>query len=630
MIRRLLVVTLLMIIALGALAGLGYHALNKWAQGLEGMRKGEYADITVQLQTEIKAGLDAFLLNEENRPYTDYLYYHMPDNALALSQQQQAAPLILRSPLSGQLDQGLAYGHFQIEPDNRITTPNDDIQAREGLSYSNGKIASGLDQWRNNLGRILLQELKPNRSEANLPESLPVPEAQQPVRPRSKSNTQQLAIDSLQNTSQKSQLFEQNRAVFNNNFASNEIVSSQPGQSDQVEARVFQEPMYPAALEDMIQVRVEPFVPRLVPMDNNTPSIFGGQILMIRHVQVEETNYIQGFKLNEAELIHRIETVASRLMALHQGLSIKLSDDIEPDACTSAVLDFGFGSLVLNLIETDPGWIHHRVTWFKRWYGVTCGVVLMAISLGLTSLWRGVRQQLTLSRQKDDFISAVSHELRTPLTAIRMYAEMLEKNWVSTEDKRQRYYTHVRQESERLSRLIENVLNFSRIQRKKKQYHIELGDLNACIQQVADMMTPFAVQSGFTLNTDLADLPAQAFDKDAITQIMVNLVDNAIKYAKDAQDKTLCVRTRGKDRHVILEVEDHGPGIPHAQQRHIFDPFYRTETESTRQTQGTGLGLALVKRFVEAHQGSIEILNAHPTGAIFRVTLCLGAGVAGI
>jgi signal transduction histidine kinase len=141
---------------------------------------------------------------------------------------------------------------------------------------------------------------------------------------------------------------------------------------------------------------------------------------------------------------------------------------------------------------------------------------------------------------------------------------------------------------------------------------------------VVDMMTPFAVQSGFALSTDLANLPDGSFDKDAITQILVNLVDNAIKYAKDAQDKTLCVRTHVRDQRVILEVEDHGPGIGHAQQRHIFDPFYRTESESTRQTQGSGLGLALVKRFVEAHQGSIEIQKAHPTGAIFRVTLCLG------
>ncbi len=625
MIRRFVLVTVLILMALGALTGLGYHALNKWAQGLEGARKGEYADITVQLQTEIKAGLDAFLQKEENRPYTDYLYYHMPDNALTLSQQQQAAPLVQRSPLSGQLDQGLAYGHFQIEPDNRITTPNDDIEAREGQSWSNAKVSLDLDQWRESLQKQLLPELKQNLSQPQTPKSRLASRAQKSLSPRVQMDVQNLAIDSLQNTSQKSQMFQQNRAIYENNVASNTFTPNQRVQPQQrKEAPMFQSMASPDMLKDMIEIRVEPFVPSLLPNDNNTPSIFGGQILMLRHVQVEDKHYVQGFRLNEAELIHRIEGVTQKLMALHRGLSIKVSNDIESNACTSAVLDFGFGSLVLNLFETNPGWIHDRVIWFRRWYGVTLVVVLAAITLGLVSLWRGVHQQLTLSRQKDDFISAVSHELRTPLTAIRMYAEMLEKDWVKTEDKRQHYYTNLRQESERLSRLIDNVLDFSRIQRQKKQYHFELGDLNACIQQVVEMMTPFAAQHGFSLNTDLTDLASQTFDKDAITQIVVNLVDNAIKYAKDSQDKTICIRTFTRDQHTILEVEDHGPGIPHAQQRHIFDPFYRTENESTRQTQGTGLGLALVKRFTEAHQGTIEILNAQPTGALFRVTLCLG------
>lgn len=623
MIKRLIFVTLLILTALCVLTGLGYHALNKWAQGLEGMRRGEYADITVQLQTEIKAGLDAFLLKEESRPYTDYLYYHMPDNAFALSQQQQAAPLVLRSPLSGQLDQGLAYGHFQIEPDNRITTPNDDIQAREGQSLANGKVASSLDLWRDNLGKNLLPELQLSQSNGNRQTyMLPAPTWNDPREQNSKSVTQKLSIDSLQNTLQRSQTVQQNRAVLFNNFSSNLTSQMQESQAQQENAQAY----LSQAADEVIQIRVEPFVPRRVPNDTNAPSIFGGQILMLRHVQIEDRHYIQGFKLNEAELIRRIETVAHRLTAIHQGLNIKLANEVLPEACASAMLDFGFGSLILNLFETDPGMIHHRVAWLKRWYGITLMVVLAAIGLGLTSLWRGVRQQILLARQKDDFISAVSHELRTPLTAIRMYAEMLEKGWVKSQDKTRHYYTCVRQESERLSRLIENVLDFSRIQRQKKQYRFQLGDLNDCVQQVVDMMTPFAMQNGFTLCTEFADLAAQSFDKDAITQIVVNLIDNGIKYAKDAQDKTLYVRTLVKDQHVLLEVEDRGPGIPHAQHRKIFDPFYRTESESTRQTQGTGLGLALVKRFVEAHQGTIEILSAHPTGAIFRVTLDLGAG----
>jgi len=633
MTRRLIIVTVIILVALCALTALGFHALSTWARGLEGLRKGEYADITVQMQTEIKAGLDAFLQKEEERAYTDYLYYHMPDNALTLQQQnQQASPVMVRSPLTGSLDQGLAYGHFQIEPDNRISTPNDDIQRREGPTFSNGIVATNLDMWKDNLRTHLLPKLKrPDDTKADLsPPDAPLPAPKAIIQNSQLAQQTKLAIDSFNRNKRVTQMYQQNRAVTINNFANNaaQVLDTEKAESGPLvrpmSLKRTQQAALPVSQDALVQVRIEPLVPILIPTLDDASSMFGKQVLMLRHVQVENQHYIQGFKLNEAELMNRIQAVANRFVALHQGLRIELSETTVPEACTSAILDFGFGSLVLNLIETDPTWLTRRVKGLRQWYLITLTVVVAAIGLGVISLWRGVRQQVLLSRQKDDFISAVSHELRTPLTAIRMYAEMLEKGWVKSQDKTKHYYTSVRQESERLSRLIENVLDFSRIQRHKKQVHLELGDLNACLHQVVDMMTPFAVQNGFTLKTEFADLDAQSFDKDAITQILVNLVDNAIKYARDAQDKIICVRTLAKDRHVILEVEDHGPGIPKTQQRKIFDPFYRTESESTRQTQGTGLGLALVKGFVEAHQGSIEILPAQPTGTIFRVTLELG------
>jgi len=228
---------------------------------------------------------------------------------------------------------------------------------------------------------------------------------------------------------------------------------------------------------------------------------------------------------------------------------------------------------------------------------------------------------LKLARQKDDLISAVSHELRTPLTSIRMYTEMLEKNWVKNDDKRQEYYSNMRQESERLSRLIENVLDFSRIQRGKKKYNFQLGDLNACLGGIVDMLSPYAAQHGFTLVKDFAARESVPFDRDAVMQIAINLIDNAVKYARGAEDKTIIVRTLPQGRYVLIEVEDHGPGVPHNQRQKIFEEFYRIGEESRRETTGTGLGLALVKKFAQAHRGFVEIATAKPSGAIFRVAL---------
>jgi signal transduction histidine kinase len=293
----------------------------------------------------------------------------------------------------------------------------------------------------------------------------------------------------------------------------------------------------------------------------------------------------------------------------------------DEDVAWEAVLDFGFGNLVVYLKETVPELIVQQASQLRSWYFSIVVIVLVAVTLGLLSLWRFANAQLKLADKKDDFISAVSHELRTPLTSIRMYSEMLEKNWIKSEDKLAEYYKNMRQESERLSRLIENVLDFSRIQKGRKKFAFSVGNLNESIATVVGMMAPYAQQYGFTLQMELGELDQMTFDNDAVKQILVNLLDNAIKYARNAEDKTITVRTKTDTDFVMIEVEDHGPGVPHRQRKKIFEEFYRLGSETTRETTGTGLGLALVKKFAQAHNGFVEILTAKPAGSIFRVGL---------
>jgi signal transduction histidine kinase len=378
-------------------------------------------------------------------------------------------------------------------------------------------------------------------------------------------------------------------------------------------------------------VRIEPFVPLVVPGGQAGQSVFDGQVFLLRHVQIEDKHFLQGFALNEKKLIEEVEESASRLM--REGMSFELARPAqggpartEPaaannDVAYAAILDFGFGDLVLNLKEVDPHWIGKQINHLRLWYFSTVAVLLLAVTLGLVSLWCNAAAQIRLARKKDDFISAVSHELRTPLTSIRMYAEMLEKRWVKSRDKEAEYYRNMRQESERLSRLVENVLDFSRIQRGRKKYAFNVGDINECVARVVAMMAPYATEKGFSIRTEPGEIAPSAFDNDAVTQIVVNLLDNAIKYARNADDKTITVRTRSDGPFVLIEVEDHGPGVPARQRKKIFEAFYRVEAEATRETAGTGLGLALVKKFVEAHDGFVEIINVRPTGAIFRVGL---------
>lgn len=404
-------------------------------------------------------------------------------------------------------------------------------------------------------------------------------------------------------------------------------------------------------LSEMVQIRIEPFVPLIVPGVNPETSIFGGQVFLLRHVQIEDRHLLQGFQLDEQRLVTEIEESAGRFMRDGMGFELprvtKASgyvDDVGEKAAYTAILDFGFGDLALSLKELDPAWITKRSGELHRIYFGILATVVAAVTLALVSLWHNVRAQIILARKKDDFISAVSHELRTPLTSIRMYSEMLERNWIKSPDKLGEYYRNMRQESERLSRLVENVLDFARLQKGRKRYAFRLGNLNDCVAEVVEMMKPYAEQRGFTIRTDFEPLGQTPFDKDAVTQIVVNLIDNAVKYAACATDKTIAVHTRGQDSFTIIEVEDHGPGVPHRQRRKVFEEFYRIEsgkfevssvkpreplhtsnlkldTSNSPQVTGTGLGLTLVKRFAEAHGGYVEIDSAQPTGAIFRVAL---------
>jgi signal transduction histidine kinase len=378
---------------------------------------------------------------------------------------------------------------------------------------------------------------------------------------------------------------------------------------------------------ETVQVRIEPFVPLVIPDPDPVRSIFGGQVFLLRQVQIENKQFLQGFRLNEKKLIEEVNESAEKFM--RKGMTFELAqpqdDYFDIDVAYAAVLDFGFGDLTLNLAEIDPYWIAREIRRLRYWYFSIISVVLLAVMLGLASLWRNAGAQLRLAQKKDDFISAVSHELRTPLTSIRMYSEMLEKNWVKSPGKVAEYYRNMRQESERLSRLIENVLDFSRIQRGRKQYAFNAGDMNKCVADVVEMMRPYAAQKSFSIETELGRLDQPTFDSDAVTQIVVNLLDNAIKYAGDAEDKTIIVRTASDDGFTLIEVEDHGPGVPNRQRKKIFEQFYRSAAESTRETNGTGLGLTLVKKFAEAHGGFVEIANAKPVGAIFRVALAAQA-----
>ena len=215
---------------------------------------------------------------------------------------------------------------------------------------------------------------------------------------------------------------------------------------------------------------------------------------------------------------------------------------------------------------------------------------------GLLALYRMVSVTVRFAERRNNFVAAVSHELKTPLTAIRMYAEMLRDGMVEDADKRREYYGTITAESERLTRLINNVLEFSRLEQGTREANLVAGSLGPVVREAAAILEPHARELGFRVEVEVdEDLPAVRFERDAVLQVVFNLVDNALKYAREAGDRVVAIRCMREGDGVCVSVRDRGPGVPAPHLSKIFEPFYRCEDELTRSAKGTGIGLALVR-----------------------------------
>lgn len=252
-------------------------------------------------------------------------------------------------------------------------------------------------------------------------------------------------------------------------------------------------------------------------------------------------------------------------------------------------------------------------------------VLAVCVVLGLYALYRMTATQLVFAERSRNFVSAVSHELKTPLTAIRMYGEMLTDDLVADESKRREYYRTITRESERLTRLIDNVLNLSRLERRR-ELQLRKGDIRPHLRDAIEVLRPHVERQGFGLVVDCDAAVADVeFEPDALKQVLFNLVDNSVKYGRDASDKRVMIELRPKGKGVGLSVRDFGPGVQPTHIRKIFLPFFRGERELTRKHAGTGIGLALVKSLVLAMHGRVTAENLDPG---LNVTIELVAGTS--
>ena len=248
------------------------------------------------------------------------------------------------------------------------------------------------------------------------------------------------------------------------------------------------------------------------------------------------------------------------------------------------------------------------------------GALSLLMGGGMLFAYRNVSRELALAKLKSDFVSNVSHELRTPLSLIRLYAETLELGRISTRGKHQEYYEIIRKESERLTSLINNILDFSRIEAGKKEYSFRETDMADLVRSTLDSYRFEIEQNGFQFEQKIDNnLPQLRVDREAIARSLLNLVNNAVKYS--AAEKYLGVHLYRRDGDVNLEVVDHGIGIPAKEQLKIFEKFYRVGDPLVHNTKGSGLGLSLVQHIVQAHGGVVAVESTPGRGSKFIITL---------
>jgi len=247
-------------------------------------------------------------------------------------------------------------------------------------------------------------------------------------------------------------------------------------------------------------------------------------------------------------------------------------------------------------------------------------LLLAVIAGGLVATYRLVRRESEIARLKSDFVANVSHDLKTPLALIRMFAETLELDRVPDERRRREYYGVLTRESERLSRLIDNVLDFSRIESGRQRYDITAGPIEPIVQEVVESFRHPLHQQGFTVDVAIEpDLPDVPLDGDAVKQALANLVDNAMKYSGDRRHIRVAARRDGGG--VAVEVADDGIGVPISERERIFEKFYRVGRSETQGRRGSGVGLALVKHIVDAHGGRVTVDGRPGEGSRFTLHL---------
>ncbi|MCP5063283.1 MAG: HAMP domain-containing histidine kinase [Ignavibacteriae bacterium] len=249
---------------------------------------------------------------------------------------------------------------------------------------------------------------------------------------------------------------------------------------------------------------------------------------------------------------------------------------------------------------------------------IILGLLLIVLIVGFGLIFFNLKKEIRLTQLKTDFISNVSHELRTPLSLISMYSETLVLDRIKTEDKKKEYYSVIYNETNRLSKIVNSILNFSKMEAGTRKYDFKNHSLIDISNEVLSTYDYHIKSKGFTYTSkNEKNIENIIVDKDAASESIINLIENAIKYSSDKKKIEISIDKNSQGP--FWEIKDFGIGISQEDQLKIFDKFYRVSSGLVHNTKGTGLGLSLVKEIMEAHNGEVTVISSTSFGSTFRL-----------
>jgi len=638
---------LILVFLLALCIPLAYFVLRTY-QGLEQEEIATLSYFAETLFDNMEQSLAMMVQTEESRAIDEYNFLVSPTNQPIAPGRRQPSPL---SQIPGD---NYILGYFQNNPDGSFQTPlvesGDKIPADRAQVVAelkmanqifNRKRATGTDRIQPGPAEIAIEEKA--RKKSGLAGKYLDSSSDRRSREylgQTEKRVEQITVSQAANIAQKEQSQPMSRILNDSEFAASKdeqyrgrsgaaakVMSPQKAKNRSFRQEVTESDIAPAPSSDAdpaadYQVEVAPL---------QAVFLSDTRIFIFRRIMINNQIYRQGFVLRVNPFLkHLAQThFLNQPMAQFTGLRLSVMDQgrvaganvsgiaaKDPDVVLDRSFPSPFGFLEATLsceqIPRSAG---------RRTLNLMLIVLAVIVLMGLFAIYQSTRAIFELSERRSEFVSSVTHELKTPLTNIRMYIEMLEQGIARTAEREQEYYRILDSEGARLSRLINNVLELSKLEQKQRHIDLQPGNFEDLIREVQTVMAEKIKQEGYVLTAETGTVGAIRYDREVMLQVLINLIENSMKFGKNAPRREISIRTHRAEGGVKIMVSDTGPGIPRQDLKKVFEDFYRVENSLTRTTRGTGIGLALVKKFVLLMGGSVAAANNEGPGCTITITL---------